>query len=523
MSTNPFQKALCFLVLFCLGRVCQGKFSSGSIQQHTEKHIDGWWYLDKFCFGLGANNIITTLTFKTEDLHKVKSSNAFLAFYIDDTWNNVVSSKSCKERREMNTTLLSLADDFTQSSVDGFTTLTYASVINQFVRPHYWYISYVNCHTEDNSYVHQLEDLLPDVHYTVTFTQAGGSHTSVEEQSMLIVHLMTLAAFTVVGWRYWSQLTKVRQQSYVMSYSLPPFVVLLSGAVLCQFFAVLLETTSWLWYTQKGTDFHTVKFFSEFCETLTHFLITFLFIGLSFGWLKVQSMVSMEFRLASCSDQENIKQLKFIGCGMFVLHTALLCLSRQQDTVNGASHSYHEYDTWVHKLLMVLRVSYFGCCAYGFNMNKIRSPVLRIRTLANGPGVTNTDADTFFLLITVWFLVTPVSLVVSELFAEYWRHAFITCLTLVVQSSVLAYIGLYSLGKTTSSSKRSSSKGFDNGGLQYSFSHATYSISSAPDVNSTTLYNSPLQHPQQQKRQPSPLVIPYESHNETVTRLYHDI
>jgi len=425
---------LMFCVLLLVFALAQAKISRGTLHRNVDKHLDGWWYMEKFGYALGEGTIKSSFTLEKDFMHDFTlGSEAQIAMYLDEDWPRALAAPTCREKLALSRHTISLAAHEMTSHIETRDTISYETTITQTIRPHIWYVAWVNCEDDALSSSHNP---LFDVQFELVFRQPGGSHISVDGYGLQTLYLSVLVLFVAGLAVYMKQLMSVSGGSLVGGpfdsggssswRRVPSFVWLFLVVALSEFVSVLLEALLWWDRASTGEERMFLEFSGELLNVVSHSLMATLFLSLSLGYLRMSSVANTKMQ-----DSSGVSQSRQLCCVLLLVNACLLVGARLTDT--DGHDSYHEFDTYVHSASLFLRLVCFAVCVGGYRSNAFAQSSAR------------TGMRKMMYLASFWFLSPPVAVFVSPVFAEYWRHAFITFFLLLAQTASLAVIAAISL------------------------------------------------------------------------------
>eukprot|EP01086_Lenisia_limosa_P009903 TRINITY_DN33641_c0_g1_i1.p1 TRINITY_DN33641_c0_g1~~TRINITY_DN33641_c0_g1_i1.p1 ORF type:complete len:420 (-),score=81.00 TRINITY_DN33641_c0_g1_i1:21-1280(-) len=364
-------------ILLCLLSVLtEAKRSEGRLKSDRK-----FTYLDKFCFSdEGPGEINWSL--------KVEQPGTLLCYYTDesDSWDKVYhSTLSCEEQ-----IALSVNTSRTGHKCQAIPEIgpegephKGSMRIHDHTRPHYWFLALLNCKNE-----------ITVDHYNLHFTNPGGMfkmEISFDYQGLIFVHgiaailYITMAVFQAKAIR-----------AYIEAGGVHPVIQILTALVGCEIVCNLLYFFHYCIYTQDGIGLPSFNFLGDVFDIITDVILLFLLLILAHGWT------------ISTNTLRNSSAI-FGGSAVFAFLYILTFL------VDAATRDPASND-WIYvnsagAFLQVFRMVVGAWFAYA---------LVETRKHENSD-VKRDFYRKFGIIYGIWFLSTPVLLVVSTMLDDWVR------------------------------------------------------------------------------------------------------
>lgn len=388
-----------FLVLIACVSLSEGKTSRGELHENLDSHAPGWWYLDKFAWGVGRNPLTLELDVAIRDEQDLIEG-AVLGLYVDDDWPRVLAARTCEEKMALTRGQV-LLENFRHDAPDYDNLrvkLTHTQTMINSIRTHYWYVAWIECGTRD----HPAQHFKDKVYYTLTMQQEGGSHTSADNAGMLQSYAVTLAAFALGSMHYYRQLV----HTFKNSHTVPMGVYLLALAMLTQIVSVVAEVAHLLIFAANGSGVWFLEFVGEICCVLSQVSLTRYF---------------MTYAKAA----EGSAGTVLTGILLLVYLPLAFMLTVGDQEGHDEYHDHHGFARYTLYLMRLCMCGWFWL-GMGDAMAKVKYDPERSANLQIiGAGATS------------WFVMPIVLLFFSHLFAFYNQHFFTTTSTLLLHSLVV--------------------------------------------------------------------------------------
>ncbi|EFA78419.1 hypothetical protein PPL_09070 [Heterostelium album PN500] len=368
-------------------------FATFTEAKYTKGHLktsSSWAYLDKFCFGNHGQGHFT---------FSGKSSSPNIGLYIYDdvqgSWNSVYkSSKTCDEK-----TNISLPIN-PQPTFDGE---KYTYPVNDFMRPHYWYLVAANCQDDDGI----------NLEYTISWINAGGlwkAEFSYDDQGLEAMYLVYFWFFLLLGaYSCYSAWVLMSTKSF------HPIVKLLTISIILEFLSVFILLIHYGAYSHDGVGAKGLQGFGELLDLGAQLTFILLLILIAKGW---------------AISRVTIDEKKIILGVMGILSALYLIMFIWYKAGQDKASTVYMYDTVPGIILLVVRslaMVWFMWCGYNTYMEENHPAKRKFYTY-------------FGIAFVIWFLALPFICIVASAVDSWIRQKVV--LAFYVTFNFLALAGL---------------------------------------------------------------------------------
>lgn len=379
-----------FLLLLLSYGSCKSIVSTVNIDPENN-----WRYLSKFAAEIGKGS----WTAKVKFHRPVNESNAnsiplALTVYLDDNWDDAISESECRTKNRN-----AKREKIVRVPENGDWSNEVSGPLSQKTRTHFWYFALSDCGGKLET-KHRIK-------VEMNFLNADGSHFSAEQQGIVYMYPVMLGVFLVF---LSSNLAKLIRR-FRQTEELETTLLLLNIAVGCQFSALVLEVVHLWVYAYNGRGLVVLDFFSQSLGVVASLIVTILFILIASGW-------TLKYREFPEADV-------FLPIGLLVVLMNLMIVGLGRIT-DDAHYKYSEIEGIPGYIVIVIRVVLWGWFVY------------LIRSLyGNGIGKQSTFILNFGWLASMYLLSQPILLVISWVFATYWRNCVVAAGSMLAQTLVL--------------------------------------------------------------------------------------
>jgi len=299
--------------------------------------------------------------------------------------------------------------------------------ILQTIRPHFWYAVLVNCHG-NSTYRRDLG------HFDLEFINEDSGHFSEDERGLPECYLLCMLVMLVVGIWSFSQMRqqykRSRNNTFPFSFTgrFHPVVEVLNLAVMTHWAGMLCQVLHYACFMYNGiglTFSGPFAFFSSILAEGTSVILTSLFIVISQGWTISSDKLPAKSTL-----------IPIFGGTLAFEVIGLLLQGSYADSHDAYTSRAREGMTGF--LLCLNQLS-----SYAWFVSGIKNSVAQdTKQMSN----RRTFFKIFTIACSVWFLAEPLLVLLSTVFANYYRQRLLVGGSLILQtaaSSMLAYLFMW--------------------------------------------------------------------------------
>ncbi|XP_033097405.1 integral membrane protein GPR180-like [Anneissia japonica] len=389
------------LLILSTGRFAEGKTVRGVVSTHSSQ-ASHTQYITRFCFhgetAMVRYELNTTLV------------GGRLYFFLDSRWENTQQTDNCIEK--LGKAKFSVPLNGTEGN----------HTIPHFITSQIWHVTYgdlLTCNinkpmAHHNYATYKLEFFNPDVEGNPM------DHFSDEETGLLGFYQLLTMLYFVLGCICFSSLYETLAKRGPMHEVLSILTTVLILQALCSV-CMFIHLYS---YSRDGEGTPFIESIGQLLDIAAQFNMLYLLLSLSVGWTLGNFKTNLNSQVWKSSTLSRVLALLAITQGVLVI----------MDQMWYAEHSfYHTHQDLTGVLLIVIRIVLailFSGNLYQ-TVSKERSAMKRNFYIS------------FCKYCLVWFLIYPLLIVTSFVFAEHIRNKFITIG--VVSSQSLAVLLLYRL------------------------------------------------------------------------------
>jgi len=257
------------------------------------------------------------------------------------------------------------------------------------------------------------------VHYDFSFTNPGGDHFSEEERGMYIWTLFCFLVCSVVGYFTSQRLKRHDSKSPGLLGHFHPVIEALGVALLLHYASMSTLLVHYWGYASDGIGFPFLNYVSIFCHESGKLALTTLFIVISQGWTITSDKIPNRESLVPILGTTTI--LELIGLVVQYIYA---------DSHDAYSSRSREGGTGF--CLILLQVALY--CWFLDGVKKCISVESKQMS----------QRHDFFLAFafccSIWFLAEPFLVLLSVLFANYYRQRILVGGGLLIQSVSLCLL-----------------------------------------------------------------------------------
>ncbi|CAG9326709.1 unnamed protein product [Blepharisma stoltei] len=357
-----------------------------------------WKYISKFAVDVGAGEWELKAKFNKPINETYKDDISLVAsVYIDDNWDEVMDTNDCKTKVD-----LSRRERFLFLNPNGEWSEQLNGKLSQKLRPHIWYFAISDC-----------EGKLSDktrIKVEMHFVNEGHSEFSTEDNGLVYLYPILLVLYLIALSGNIFRLIKMFQKTNDIETN----VIFFNSSIGCQFGGIFFQCIHLWVYSYNGKGITVFDFFSQSLEIVSTLIITILFILMATGWTLKQK----EFPDADV----------YIPVGLMVvlLNLVIVGLGRITD---DSYYKFSDYEGIIGFLLILIRIGLWGWFIY-----LIRGLMTKVH------GKMSQFVTQFAALATIYFLALPALIIISWLFAPYFRNKVVILGSTVIQMGVFVFL-----------------------------------------------------------------------------------
>jgi len=419
---------LSFLLVCCI--FTTAKVASGKTKISPR---DNWKYIAKFAFDIGLGDLDCTYELDSKSLNEGEVS---FHLYLDDDWDTLTDTMTCDEK------VKKAKYSESQKLTKGGTPFKFKKQVNQFMRPHVWFIAISNCalnNPDSNQRDSHRQSI--QIKYEAIFTN-DQNHFSYEDYGLWQTHVVVAVAlgFCVV-WCVRFISTKRKKFEPVHS-----IIYLLFAALSFEFISHVCVVFHLWRYAYNGYGLSFLNFLHMFLNWGSSIFICCIFILCAWGWT------------ITTTDFEPYAPV-FIPLLLFVVmsHFTLIILAYLFDN----PEKYHDHETVPGFMLVVYRIGLCLVMAYGAKKTFSGYRPDKLGEASNIP--LNSERRRyllrFCLCAALWFLCLPTVTFISSFCAPYIRHRLVRTVTMIFQCLAFIMLAYQFLSRSATYKKISSVAG----------------------------------------------------------------
>lgn len=427
------KRLLCLLLLFfCIFQDVYSKVVRNHVSLQAGNENENWKYLSKFSFGIGEGNFTFDVPEKiyvgnkygnrklNEKKRNISRGTRFY-LYLDEDWDKVKDSKSCKEK-------VSLAKWYSNKFNDIVWPLEHT--VSQSIRPHIWYFAIADCDEYEQPIVPSSID------YVLGMKNTDKTHFSYEDRipAMVMPYLATFSLLALCFLCYqmvrYNQSTKQTFLSSAITKTENRLTVhptlrnLVFGTSLF-FCATVLEYLHLRMYSQDGEGMKNYFLFAEICQWCVGLVVSLELVSIS--WMGYFSNGRNGDMSPTKKEQKNSQIFKYVTGGLIVFHLLVVILGRHYED----AHYRSNYAETIYALALIfihlsLYISYIVGLYYLYTKERV--------------DMTKDFIVKLGIYGSLYFICTPLVIFSACFFAQYLRHQIVSLGTLAVQSIALSSV-----------------------------------------------------------------------------------
>ncbi|CAG9319741.1 unnamed protein product [Blepharisma stoltei] len=386
------------ILLFILFLLAQGKYIRTTL---TMTRNNNWQYVSKFGMDIGVGDFsMKARLLRVTKEFEGKKHNLQFSIFIDEEWEQDLSSLSCTEKNKRAKLTYDLA-----LPLDGQFSGDIVGELSQSVRPHVWYFVISDCNNLLNDHAR--------VKVEITMRNEGRNHLSVEQMGLKSIYLVLAVIFLLgLGANILKLIKYFRKEEEVQL-----TMVWLNMAIFFQFLSMIVSYFNLTIYESNGRGLGALDFIEQALILVSQLTITCLLIIIAEGW-------TIQY-----SDFPNADIYIPIILIVTFLHLVVLGLGKISD---DSSYKFSEYEGIAGLALIILRFCMFGWFLYNakylFSLTKAQKSIQFIYK--------------FTVASSVYFLSMPILVIASKFFALYVRGKFIIGGTLFMQMATFLFLSI---------------------------------------------------------------------------------
>ncbi|XP_019864220.1 PREDICTED: integral membrane protein GPR180-like [Amphimedon queenslandica] len=384
-----------FLFIETRAKVIAGVVSSG--QAWSENGT----FITKFCF----HDRRALFEYETNI-----SSNGRWYFYLDDHWSDSLAETDC--RNKIAKARFSVGISATRGQ----------QLVNQWLRPHFWYVVYADPNTCDES--PPTEDLF--IGYTLTFLNPdsegnANDHFGEDEKGLLTMYTL-LILFYIGGIAYFARRV---WQSIQKGGPMHEVLQVLSVAIAVHFLSAFFMFINLWIFKNDGEGSSACETLSEILDVVSQMIMICMLLSMSMGWTLGQVIPH---------PVNNKGQLGIIA----LVGGAEVILVLWEQSYEESHYTYHVHENLPGFLLVCLRI--ILAVLFGYNLQS---------TLSKERSTLRKDFyQAFAIICYLWFLSFPMLMLIAMVLPEYWRHRVVTIGTIAIQLVALMMLSKQFLSRS---------------------------------------------------------------------------
>lgn len=351
-----------------------------------------WVYISKYVLGEASG--LWSFTAKIHrPVNETSTERNFLKInvYTEDTWEEALSSSDCSTKTDLS------REKRVKVPEDGTWSTPMKGTLTQARGVRVWYFALSDC-----------ERNLPEtvkIRIELSISSRTGSEFSYEQEGLLYLYLLGTGLF-VAGlsacfleiWR------KFKRTDYTDSRQFA-----LACAVCLQCMSLLFEFLHLWIYSHNGSGVILLDFFSQAFASFSELIVTVVMILISAGW-------TLKFRDFRDPDMFILPIVLVVLCQVI-----LVCIGKVLD---DAYYKFSSYETTPGWLLIGLRIGLWGW--FLWNIKSLYQALT---------GKMKDFILSFALFGSIYFLATPVTVIISQLFPLYQRSTILAFGNIVIQGA----------------------------------------------------------------------------------------
>eukprot|EP00746_Dinoflagellata_sp_MGD_P122170 gnl/MRDRNA2_/MRDRNA2_57122_c0_seq1.p1 gnl/MRDRNA2_/MRDRNA2_57122_c0~~gnl/MRDRNA2_/MRDRNA2_57122_c0_seq1.p1 ORF type:complete len:446 (-),score=23.40 gnl/MRDRNA2_/MRDRNA2_57122_c0_seq1:56-1393(-) len=381
----------------------------GSYVMNGELPTDPFFaqYVGKFCFDYSANqsDIAGLISFSAKgaiarESHNEKAGRLYLMVFDDEKmhWRHAQESwksTSCAEKHDAASFVARI--DVNQSTPMDVSVVS----LHEHLRPRFWYFTFVGCG------VRISEPITFNIHVRNPL-QGWQEEFGTDHHGLVMLHIVFVFCFSVV-WLLCCCMMRSRQTSVCSENGSPeerhPYLRLLLLSHVASVASSVALAAHYITYAQNGVGLPQVRFLGVLASTLAVATVLLILMLAGRGW------AITSFRID--------KHRHF-----FVLLAALAGISAfceiHSEVTTARSTKLYGYQSTPGVLALVFKVLMF--CWFGFSIQR----TIRIERNERIRWFYKTLWGSF----SIWFLCTPVTVMVAYVVNPWWRYKVVTAMDL---------------------------------------------------------------------------------------------